>query len=59
MKANIEIRQATKKAGIHFWEVAEEYGMLDSNFSRMLRHELPCEKKEEILAIIKKLSREE
>lgn len=59
MKANIEIRQAAIKAGIHFWEIAEEYGMQDSNFSKMLRHELPSEKKEEILAIIKKLSRGE
>lgn len=55
MKLNFEIRERTKSAGRHLWEVAEMLGMSDSAFSRKLRRELPPEEKEKILTIIDRL----
>ena len=58
MRANMEIRNAAKKAGIRLWEVAAAFGVNDGNFSRKLRQELPQEEKEKILAIIDRLAQE-
>ena len=55
MSANMEIRNAAKKAGIRLWEVAAACGVNDGNFSRKLRQELPQEEKMKILAIIDRL----
>ena len=55
MTKNSEIRNQAKKSGVCLWQIAEELKMQDSNFSRLLRHELSTDKKEQILAIIKKL----
>ena len=55
---NREIREAAKRAGVHLWQVAEECGMNDGNFSRKLRKELPQEEKQNILEIINRLSKE-
>ena len=55
MKANMDIRNAAKKAGVLLWELAAACGVNDGNFSRKLRQELPQEEKEKILAIIDQL----
>lgn len=55
---NLEIRNAVKGAGLNLWQVAYELGINDGNFSRKLRHELPQEEKEKILAIIDRLAEE-
>ena len=55
MKANMDIRNAAKKAGVLLWEVAAACGVNDGNFSRKLRQELPQEEKEKILSIIDQL----
>ncbi len=44
-KKNLDIREYARNKGIPFWRIAEKYGMADSNFSRMLRHEVPEERK--------------
>lgn len=54
---NCDIRGEIAAAGLRAYEVAKEIGMQDSNFSRMLRDELPAEKKEEIRAGIERLKR--
>lgn len=54
---NQDIRRAAKEAKVHLWQIAEELGMQDSNFSRRLRHELPAEEKAHILAIIQSLAK--
>lgn len=59
MKANMDIRNAAKKAGIRLWEVAVACGINDGNFSRKLRQELPQEEKKKILEIIDELAKEE
>lgn len=53
---NIEIRVAVLKAGLMLWEVADAMGICDSALSRILRRELPKEKKDEILFVIQELS---
>lgn len=57
MKNNIEIRLFLEKTKIKYWKVAEQYGLNDGNFSRLLRHELSDEKKEKILKIIAELEK--
>ena len=56
--SNQEIRRAAKDSGVKLWQIAEEYGVNDGNFSRKLRKELSPEEKSRILSIIKKLSLE-
>ena len=56
--ANKDIREAIKSAGLKSWQVAYSLGLQDSNFSKMLRIELPDEKKERILSVIRKLNAE-
>lgn len=55
---NIEIRNSAKEHNVKLWEIADEYGMTDSGFSRKLRYELPEKEKEKILQIIKDLAAE-
>ena len=57
-KANVDIRTAAEQAGIKLWQIADRYGVYDGNFSRLLRKELPTEKKERIFAIIAELKAE-
>lgn len=54
--ANAEIRLAAMSAGVKMWQIADCLKMHDSNFSRMLRSELPEEKKAIIMAAIHKLA---
>ncbi len=52
---NLEIRQKAKKARVNLWEVAEIYGISDTNFSKKLRRELPNAEKAKILDIIEQI----
>ena len=56
---NQDIRKAIKSAGLRMWQVAAEYGINDGNFSRLLRHALPEDRKARILDIIVKLTVED
>ena len=40
MKKNQEIRQSIKEAGLKLWQIGEELGLNDGNFSRLMRKEL-------------------
>lgn len=53
--ANTDIREAIHKRRLYHYEVAEQLGIREETFSRMLREELPPEKKEQILEAIKKI----
>ena len=55
---NKEIRDYIKSKGIPMWRVAERLGIADSNFSRMLRYEIPNDKKKEIMHIADELATE-
>lgn len=54
--ANSDIREATKQAGVRLWQIADELGINDGNFSRKLRKEFSAEEKAKIYAIIAQLS---
>ena len=56
---NQDIRKAVQEAGLKLWQIAEEFGMQDSNFSRKLRHELSQTDKQRIYGIIEELKKEE
>lgn len=56
--ANVDIRAAVKAAGLFLWQVAERYGITDSNFSRKLRKELPPQERERVMGIIEQLANE-
>lgn len=54
---NVEIRAKAAGSGVKLYKIADAIGMRDSAFSRMLRKELPEEKKAQILEIIERLSK--
>ena len=58
MKTNEKIRKKIEENHIRYWQVAYEYGIDDTAFSKKLRRELPEEKKEKINKIIDKLIKE-
>lgn len=55
---NMEIKLIAKAKKLHLWEIAEKLNILDSNFSRKLRHELPQAEKERIFSIIEEIAKE-
>lgn len=54
-KANLDIREAAKLAGVPFWVIANRLGVCDSSFSRMLRFELSGAEKDKVNAVIQNL----
>ena len=56
--ANLDIRAAAVSHGVRLWRIAEELGIADASLSRKLRKELPQEEKEQMMAIIQRLSKE-
>lgn len=57
-KANKEIRQAIDKAGLFYYQVANELGIKsDATFTKWLRFELSEDKREMIYGAIEKLSK--
>ena len=55
--SNKEIRDYARIKDVKLWKIAEKLNLCDSNFSRLLRHELTEEKKAEIYKIIDELSK--
>ena len=49
---NADIRDKAKKCGVKLWQIADELGITDGNFSRKLRRELPDAEKTQIFEII-------
>ena len=58
MTANKDIKTRAKEKGVFLWEVSEKIGMIDTAFSRKLRHELPQGEKERIFSIIEEIAAE-
>lgn len=50
------INEYCKKFKVKKWQIADCLGIADTTFSKMLRKELPQEKKAEIISIIKELA---
>ena len=57
-KANMDIREKAKAAGIPLWRVAEALGISEPTIIRVLRHELPETEKTQVLNIVAKLAGE-
>lgn len=55
---NEEIREYAKKNRIPLWMVADALNVSEATFTRMMRHELPAERKAEIKAVMKGLVNE-
>lgn len=55
--ANEDLRKALKEADVYYWQVADVYGLSDTNFSKLLRKELPKDKKARILRIVEELAK--
>ena len=56
MRANMEIRNAAKRAGVRLWEVAEAMGITDGMLSRKMRRELPEAEQSKVLDIVADLA---
>lgn len=56
--ANKDIYDYARIKDVRMWRIAQVLEMHDSNLSRMLRKELPANKKEQIKRIIDKLTEE-
>lgn len=51
--SNQDIRNYAFSKGVRLWEISEKLGYShEANFSRVMRHELPEERKSEIKKII-------
>lgn len=55
---NDDVRRAAAANGVRLWQIAEACGIADTSFSKLLRRELPLEKKQEIFAIIDKIAKQ-
>ena len=55
---NVDLRTLMMQKSVRGWEVADALNIRDSNFSRLLRKELPEERKQEIRKIILSLAKE-
>ena len=54
---NLDIRLIAAGRGIKLWQIADSLGISDCTFSRKLRKEITESEKQEIFAIIERLTR--
>ena len=59
MLSNIDLRETAKKSGVRFWEICEVLQISEPTMTRLLRRELPDEKKEQIRGIIQQLAQKD
>ena len=55
---NADIRSEAKQAGIFLYAIADRLGVSEPTMTRLLRRELPIDKKQQIKGIIAELSAE-
>ncbi len=55
-RANGFVRDHARNCGVCFWQIADALGINEGSFSRMLRYELPKEKRREIIDVIDRLA---
>ena len=53
----MDIRIKAQTAGVKLWQIADELGIADGNFSRKLRKELSEEEKAKIFNIIDSIAK--
>ena len=57
-KDNFDIKRLADSNGIKMWQIAQEYGLHESNFSRLMRKPLLPSDRARIVKIINDLSNE-
>lgn len=57
-KCNDDLRQMMASAGVYQWEIADYIKMSESNFYRVMRHDLRPDLREKILKAIQEISRQ-
>lgn len=58
-KANADIREAAKKAGVYLYKIADRLGVCENTLTIRLRRELSEDNKRQILDIISELAAEQ
>ena len=58
-KHNLDVRAAAKKAGVFLYDVAFALGVSENTVTRMLRRELPEDKKQQLFDAIAALEKEQ
>lgn len=58
-KANADIREAAKKAGVYLYNIADRLGVCENTLTIRLRRELSEDNKRQILDIISELAAEQ
>ena len=53
LKTNEKIRTALRERKMYQWELAERLGVSEPTLTRWLRHELPEDKQNQIVSIIR------
>lgn len=57
-KANLDVRECAKKAGVYLWQVAAAIGVSEPTFNRRMRVEMPEIEKEHVKRVISRLEAE-
>lgn len=57
-KANLDIREQAKKAGVYLWQIAAAIGVSEPTFNRRMRVEMPETEKEQVKKVISRLETE-
>ena len=57
LKQNAVIRAEAKRCKVMLWQIADELGVVDCVFSKMLRKEFDAIKTEEVIATIHRLAK--
>ncbi|MDE5994782.1 MAG: hypothetical protein K2G60_04635 [Oscillospiraceae bacterium] len=55
---NTDIRAAAKESGVFLYAIADKLGISEPTMMRLMRHELPAEKKMQIKKIIAEIAAE-
>lgn len=55
-KANLDVREKAKEAGVYLWQIAAAIGVSEPTFNRWLRTEMPTKKKEQVKQAINRLN---
>lgn len=58
-KANLDVRECAKKAGVYLWQIAAAIGVSEPTFNRRMRVEMPETEKEQVKKVISRLETEQ
>lgn len=58
-KANLDIRERAKVAGVYLWQIAAAIGVSISTFNIRMRVEMPAKEKEQIFKAINSIESEQ